>query len=408
MCKWESKININQVAEIRSKTTCYLGVGALQKVNDICDYLKKTGVQAVLITTDEIVYKITGVWEILEPALKQRGMKYALYTGVVPNPTVDNIDAAVAMGKEVGAGAVIGIGGGSPIDTGKSAAVLLHSDNAKYNARDLYLFKFNAEKAVPIIAINTTHGTGTEVDRFAVASIPEMDFKPALAVDCIYPVFAIDDPAIMTKLPPAQTRYTAVDALNHITEAATTLVTNPYVIMNAVETARLVYKYLPKVIEKPDDLTARYYLLYASMIGGICFDNGLLHYTHALEHPLSGVKPDLPHGLGLAMILPAVIKTIYPACPEILASIYEPYVPGLKGEAGEAQKCAAGVEQWLFSVGVTEKLADMGYTEQDVDKLTKLAFETPSLDFLLSMAPVKASKDIVSGIYRDSMKPIGK
>jgi Alcohol dehydrogenase, class IV len=405
---WESKIDINQVAEIRSKTLCYFGVGALQKVDDICDYLKNADIKAVLITTDKIVYKITGVWAVLEPALKKRDIKYALYTDVVPNPTVDNIDNAVAMAKEIGATAVIGIGGGSPIDTGKSAAVLLHPDNAQYNARDLYLFKFDVQKAVPIIAINTTHGTGTEVDRFAVASIPELDFKPALAFDCLYPVFAIDDPAIMTKLPLNQTKYTAVDALNHVTEAATSLVTNPYVIMNAVETARLVKEYLPRALANPEDLTARYYLLYASMIGGICFDNGLLHYTHALEHPLSGIKPDLPHGLGLAILLPAVIKTIYPACPEILASIYAPYVPGLKGEAGEAEQCAIGVEQWLFRVGITEKLADMGYTEQDVDKLVKLAFETPSLDLLLSVAPVQADEAAIRKIFLDSMQPMGK
>ncbi|MFA7076991.1 MAG: iron-containing alcohol dehydrogenase [Syntrophomonas sp.] len=403
---WESKMNINQVVEIRSKTLCYFGVGALQKVDDICDYLKKTGVKAVLVTTDEIVYKVTGVWEVLEPALKKKGIKYALYTGVVPNPTVDGIDEATAMGKKVGAGAVIGIGGGSAIDTGKSAAVLLHPDNAKYNARDAYLYKFDVQKAVPIIAINTTHGTGTEVDRFAVASIPELEYKPCLAVDCIYPLFAIDDPAIMTKLPANQTRYTAIDALNHVTEAATSLVTNPYVVMNAVETARLVAKYLPQAVAHPDDLTARYYLLYASMIGGICFDNGLLHFTHALEHPLSAIKPNLPHGLGLAMILPAVIKVVYPACPEILAAIYAPYVPGLKGEVGEAEKCAAGVEQWLFSVGVTEKLADYGYTAEDLEKAAKLAFETPSLGLLLSVAPIKADESIVRSILLNSLKPM--
>jgi alcohol dehydrogenase class IV len=403
---WETKMNINQVVEIRTRTLCYFGVGALQKVNDICDYLKDQGISAVLVTTDEIVYKVTGVWEVLQPALESRGIKYALYTKVVPNPTVDGIDEAAAMGKKIKAGAVIGIGGGSAIDTGKSAAVLLHPDYAQYNARDQYLFKFDSANAVPIIAINTTHGTGTEVDRFAVASIPELNYKPALAVDSIYPTFAIDDPAIMTKLPTGQTIYTAVDALNHVVEAATSLVTSPYVVMMATECARLVAKYLPQAVAHPDDLNARYYLLYASMIGGIGFDNGLLHYTHAMEHPLSGLKPDLPHGLGLGMILPAVIECIYPACPEILASIFAPYVPGLKGEAGEAQKCAAGVEQWLFNVGVTEKLADKGYTEKDVDTLTKLAFETPSLAGLLSMAPVKATEDKVRKIYMDSMKPM--
>ena len=403
---WESKMNINQVVEIRSRTLCYFGVGALQKVNDICEYLKKEGIDKVLITTDEIVYKITGVWEVLEPAMKKNGISYALFTGVVPNPTVDGIDAATKMGKDLGAKAVIGIGGGSPIDTGKSAAVLLHPDNKKYNARDLYTFKFNAEKAVPIIAINTTHGTGTEVDRFAVASIPEMDYKPALAAECLYPTFAIDDPAITAKLPVGQTRYTAIDAINHVSEAATSLVTSPYTVLTAVEAVRLVARYLPQAMAHPDDLTARYYLLYASMIGGICFDNGLLHFTHALEHPLSAIKPDLPHGLGLAMLLPAVIKYTYPACPEIMAAMYAPIVPGLTGVPGEAEKCAKAVEQWLFSVGATEKLADMGYTEAHIDKLVKLAFETPGLAGLLGVAPIKADETIVRKIFEESMQPM--
>lgn len=404
---WESKININQVVEIRSRTLCYFGVGALQKVNDICDWLKKEGIDKVLIVTDKIVYKVTGVWDVLEPAMKSRGSAWAMFDEVVPNPTVDGIDTAVKMGKELGAGAVIGIGGGSPIDTCKSAAVLLHPDNAQYDARDLYTFKFNAEKAVPIIAINTTHGTGTEVDRFAVASIPELEYKPALAVDCIYPVFAIDDPAVMTGLPANQTRYTAVDAINHVNEAATSLVTSPYTVLLAEETLRLVARYLPQAVAHPDDLTARYYLLYASMIAGICFDNGLLHFTHAMEHPLSAVKPELPHGLGLAMLLPAVIKYTYPTVPEILAAVYAPIVPGLKGDPGEAEECAVGVEQWLFNVGVTEKLEDMGYTAKDIDKLVHLAFNTPSLDFLLSMAPIKADERIVRAIFEDSLKPLG-
>jgi alcohol dehydrogenase class IV len=178
--------------------------------------------------------------------------------------------------------------------------------------------------------------------------------------------------------------------------------------MTAVETARLVAKYLPQAVAHPDDLTARYYLLYASMIGGICFDNGLLHYTHAMEHPLSGIKPNLPHGLGLGMLLPSVIKVIYPACPEILAAIFESYVPGLKGVAGEAEMCAKGVEQWLFNVGVTEKLADFGYTEKDCENATRLAFETPSLSLLLSVAPVKATEEIVRKIFMESLKPISR
>ncbi len=401
---WETKISKEMVFELRCKTTCYFGIGALKKIHDIAKDLKARGIDKVAVITDGTVYRVTGAWDEVEPALKAAGIEYTLYTGVVPNPTVDNVDEATKLAREFGAGAVIGIGGGSHIDTAKSVAVLLEYPDE--DARSLYELKFVPEKAAPIIAINTTHGTGTEVDRFAVASILEKGYKPAIAYDCIYPLYAIDDPVLMKTLPPNQTKFTSIDAVNHVTEAATTLLASPYTILLAKETIRLVSRYLPQALAHPEDLTARYYLLYASAIAGICFDNGLLHFTHALEHPLSALKPDLPHGLGLAMLLPAVIKHIYPATPEALATIYEPIVPGLKGVPGEAEKAAAGVEKWLFTLGVTEKLETVGFAEDDIPRLVELAMTTPSLDLLLSMAPIKATKEVIESIYRDSFRPM--
>lgn len=206
----------------------------------------------------------------------------------------------------------------------------------------------------------------------------------------------------MTKLPSNQTLFVTVDALNHIVEASTSKAASPFSILLAKETVRLISRYLPQALAHPEDLTARYYLLYASLIAGISFDNGLLHFTHALEHPLSAVKPELAHGLGLGMILPAVIKQIYPATAEVLADILSPIVGGLQGLPSEAEKASKGVEQWLYSVGITSKLADEGFKKEDVKKLTDLAFNTPSLDLLLSLAPVTADKATVEAIYNDS------
>ncbi|MBR5151726.1 MAG: iron-containing alcohol dehydrogenase, partial [Elusimicrobiaceae bacterium] len=132
------------------------------------------------------------------------------------------------------------------------------------------------------------------------------------------------------------------------------------------------------------------------------------HYTHALEHPLSGVNPNLTHGLGLAMLLPAVVKNIYKAKPATLAEVLKPMVPGLKGTPDEADLAAHGVEKWLFSLGATHKLKDEGFTEDDVEKLVCLAFETPSLGGLLSLAPTQASKDVVWAIYKESLEPYQK
>lgn len=403
---WENTIDINEVKEIRSKSTVYLGVGAIEKINDIAKDLKSRGIDNVLIVTGKSSYKITGAWDYIEKALSQNNIGFKIYDKVTPNPTAKQVDEATALGKEINAQAMIAIGGGSPIDAGKSAAILLKYTDK--NARDLYEYKFTPDEAVPIVAINLTHGTGTEADRFAVVSIPEKEFKPAIAYDCIYPLFSIDDPALMTKLPPEQTLYVTVDALNHVIEAATTKTASPFSILLAKETIRLVDKYLTKAIKNPEDLTARYFLLYASLIAGISFDNGLLHFTHALEHPLSAVKPELAHGLGLAMLLPAIVKTIYPAQGEVLADILSPIVPGLTGSEDEAEKAAIEVEKWLCSIGISSKLSDEGFKADDVEKLTNLAMETPSLGLLLSLAPIESNKEVISKIYNASLNPISK
>lgn len=398
---WEKDINIHEVREIRTRTNVYFGVGAIQKIYDIAKDIKSKGIDKVIVMSGKNAYKATGAWDVVEKALKENEIGYVNYDQVTPNPTTVHVNDAVKLAKDFGAKAVLAIGGGSPTDAGKSVAILLEYPDK--TAEELYEFTFTPNKAVPIISINLTHGTGTETNRFAVVTNLEKDFKPAIAYDCIYPMYAIDDPQLMTKLSPKQTRYVSIDAVNHVVEAATSLVASPYSIMLAKEVIRLVATYLPKALANPEDLEARYFLAYAAMMAGVSFDNGLLHYTHALEHPLSAVKPDLSHGLGLAILLPAVVKTIYKEKAATLSDILAPIVPGLTGDATEAEKAADGVYAWLKSVDVPEKLTDMGFSAEDVDKLTELAFTTPSLDGLINIGPSGNSREVVRKIYQDSL-----
>lgn len=398
---WEETVNIHTVSEIRCKTTNYIGVGAIAKIDDISANLKKQGVSKILVVTGKGAYKKTGAWDFVEKAFKKHAIEYVLYSDVTPNPEADEVDAAVTLGKSIGAEAVLGIGGGSPIDAAKSAAILLAYPDK--TTRDLYELRFNPMKAVPIVAINLTHGTGTEVNRFAVVSIPEKGFKPVIASDCIYPLYSIDDPGLMTGLSADQTRFVSIDAVNHVVEAATTVTATPYSILLARETIRLVVKYLPMAEKDPKDLTARYFLTYAAMLAGIAFDNGLLHFTHALEHPLSGVNSHVTHGLGLALLLPAVVKQIYPAKGKVLAEILEPMVPGLTGAADEGKRAADGIHAWLEKSKVPAGLKSVGFTEADVGKLANLAMTTPSLGLLLSLAPVDSGKPAIEAIYRESL-----
>ena len=401
---WEKDIDIHEVREIRTRTAVYFGCGAINKINDIAKEFKTKGLDKVIVMSGRNAYKATGAWDVVEKALKANSIEYVNYDGVTPNPTTTAVNEAAKIAKEFGAKAVIAIGGGSPTDAGKSVAILMKYPEK--TANDIYEFTFTPQEAAPIVAINLTHGTGTETNRFAVVTVPEKDFKPAIAYDCIYPMFAIDDPQLMTKLSPKQTRYVSIDAVNHVVEAATSTVMSPYSVTLAREVIALVHKYLPKAIENPEDLEARYYLTYAAMMGGVCFDNGLLHYTHALEHPLSAVKHELSHGLGLAILLPAVIKTMYKDRAHVLAEILKPINPDLEGDPSEAYQAAKSVQDWLFSVDVTSKLEDEGFTEADVEKLTNLVYTTPSLSGLLDIAPSGNGREIVETIYRESIKPL--
>jgi len=397
---FEKDINIHEVKEIRTRTTVFFGVGAIKKIEDIARDLKSKGIDKLIVMSGRNAYKATGAWDYVETALKNNNIEYINYDKVTPNPTNQAVDEATALAREFGAQAVIAIGGGSPTDAGKSVAILL-----KYPekcANDVYEFTFTPDKAVPIVAINLTHGTGTETNRFAVATIVEKDYKPAIAYDCIYPMYAIDDPALMVKLSEKQTKYVSIDALNHVVEAATTKVASPYTICLAHEVISMVAKYLPKALANADDLEARYYLAYAAMMGGVCFDNGLLHYTHALEHPLSAVKHELSHGLGLAILLPAVIENMWEVKKETLAHILKPIAPEITPETS-AKEVNALVYDWLKSVGVPNKLKDEGFSESDIDRLVDLAFTTPSLGGLLSIAPTEASKEAVKEIYQKSL-----
>ena len=397
---WEKDININEIKEIRTRTTVFFGIGAIKKIEDIASDLKSKGINKLIVMSGKNAYKATGAWDYVEAAPKNNGIEYVNYDKVTPNPTNQAVDEATKIAHEFGAQAVIAIGGGSPIDAGKSVAILLKYPDK--SANDVYEFTFAPTEAAPIIAINLTHGTGTETNRFAVATIVEKDYKPAIAYDCIYPMYAIDDPQLMTKLSEKQTKYVSIDALNHVVEAATSKVASPYTICLAHEVISMVAKYLPLALANPDNNEARYYLAYAAMMGGVCFDNGLLHYTHALEHPLSALKHELSHGLGLAILLPAVVENIWEVKKETLAHILKPIAPEISTETS-AQEAYNLVYDWLKSVGVPNKLKDEGFQEADIDKLVDLTYTTPSLGGLLSIAPTQATKDMVKEIYTKSL-----
>ncbi len=400
MNNWENKININNVFVMQpTRPVTYFGVGAIQKINDILQTLKEKGMSRILVVSGRKAYKATGAWDTVEPALNKYAECWNHYDKVRPNPTYDNCEEAAAAALEMGADCLLAIGGGSPLDTAKTAAILMKHPGKK--AIQFYEQGEPITGAAPMIAINTSHGTGSECNSFAVAQSDGED-KPAISSPYIYPMYTIEDPALTTSMPTNQTLATSIDTINHSLEAATTVCTNPYSVSLAKQAIYYVASCLPKAIVEPDNLTARYYLMYASALAGISFDLGFLHLTHSMEHAMSALNPKVTHGDGLGILMSAMVREIYPAVPETLATILEPIVPGLQGIPSEARACAEGLKEWCLGVG--QKTSMAGYfTESDIPELVKHTMNGALPKQLLKLAPVPATAQVVERIFRSSL-----
>ncbi|MHC1790488.1 iron-containing alcohol dehydrogenase [Solidesulfovibrio sp.] len=396
---WHRKIDVNRVFVLQlNRPKTYFGIGALAKADAVLADLVRNGCDSVLVVTDPVSYKASGAWDSLRPFLDAR-VTWSHFDGVRPNPTYANCDAAAQAGRAIGAKAVLGIGGGSVLDTAKTAAVLLAHTGKK--AADFYEKRTSITAALPVVAINTAHGCGSECSAFAVSQSDGED-KPALHSPHLYPTVAIDDPRLTASLPARQTRAMAVDALSHALEAATTTTTTPYAICLAREAAAHIAAFLPTALRQPGNLTARYWLMYASAIAGISVDHGMAHLGHILEHAMSTLNADVIHGEGLGILLPALIGEIYPAVPEVLAELLHPVVPELTGIPGEADLVTARLRQWLLGLGHPATMSAY-FTGADVPALTRMAMKSCLGKMLLPLAPIRVDAAVVERIFQQSL-----
>ena len=399
MSHWEKKIDINKVFVLQTpRPITYFGVGAIAKIDGILAEMALKGIQNILVVTDAIAYKASGAWNSVEPALN-KNVKWKHYDKVRPNPTYTNCEDAAAMGLDFKADAILAIGGGSAMDTAKTAAVLIKHPGKK--AVEFYEKGEPITGAAPLILINTSHGTGSECGYGAVAQSDGED-KPAIFSPHIFSTYTIEDPALTATMPAAQTISTSMDAVNHALEAATTTTTTPYCIELSKEAIRLVLTYLPTAIAEPSNLTARYWLMYASAIAGISFYQGMLHITHVMEHAMSAINTKVTHGDGLGILMPAMVQESYPAVPEVIADLFSPAIPRLKGEPSETAFVVEKLRAWCRSVGQSTSMAGY-YSEADIPALVKLTMASSLSKVLLPLAPIKMSEAVVERIFKNSL-----
>jgi alcohol dehydrogenase class IV len=282
-----------------------IGAGVL---NEVPAALAQLGLSAPAILTDKFLAG-SGALERLLQILQDAGMEARAYDGVIPDPTVRSVDEAVAFVGGHTHDCIIGFGGGSPIDTAKAVAILAAHGGTMRERKAPH--QENAP-GLPVVAIPTTAGTGSEATRFTIITDETNDEKMLCAGLAYLPVLAIIDYELTLTKPVRLTADTGIDALTHAIEAYVSKLANPFSDGMAISAMRAIWPNLRRVCEEPDNRAAREAMMVGSMQAGIAFSNASVALVHGMSRPI-GAHFHVAHGLSNAMLLPAVTAWSAPA-----------------------------------------------------------------------------------------------
>ncbi len=339
----------------------YFGPNAVSKLEG---WLR--GHERVLIATGRRSAKESGALDEVVGILSRHGVAYEVFSDVTPNPWASQADRMAERAWSTGAEAIVAIGGGSVIDAAKVAAIIVASGG---RAADYVYGRRRARGCVPVYAVNLTHGTGTEVNRYSVLTVDGTRDKRGFV--SVYPRASVDDPRYAVTLPRNQTVYVSLDAFYHAYESATQPGSPPIVELLSAEAVRLLREWLPRAVGDPRDLEARYWLLYASMLAGVAIDVAGTHVNHLLEHELSGANPSLAHGCGLALLGPRVVYYTHKLAPQASAAVLRALDPTIRPVPEDAEKAMKAVAGFQASVGFAERMSDYGFSEGDLREIAR-------------------------------------
>jgi alcohol dehydrogenase class IV len=325
-----------------------------------------------LIVTGKNSSKASGLLDRAISYLEQKNVESIVFNQVEQNPLTTTVALGVEIVKKKKCDVIVGLGGGSALDCAKAIAF------SGINPGDIsdYIFGKPGLGALPLIAVTTTAGTGSEGDSLAVLTNPETKDKKSLKSPYIYPKVAIVDPELMTTLPPKVIAATGIDVLCHAMEGYVARRKNPISDSQAEKAIELIGRNLPIVFEDPANLRAWEGVAMANTLGGMIIDSTGVALLHALEHPLSGLL-DVVHGQGLAAMLINFMEFSYRDAAERfckIAAVMGADTRGCSAEEGALMSITA-VRKLLESLNLTPRLADLGMTAEHVDWLAQNSFK---------------------------------
>ena len=335
---------------------------------DLVRHMADEGHRNVLLVTDAVLVKL-GVLEKMKAELETQGVKYVIFDGVEPNPTVEQIEAGYRMLKENNCQAILAVGGGSPIDAAKMIGA--RAKNNKPVVKLTGLLRVH-KGMLPLYAVPTTAGTGSEVTIAAVVSDTANKRKIAAMDLRLLPKAAALDGALMTGLPAHITAATGMDALTHAVESFVSRNAMKKTDEKALEATQLVMKYLETAVADGGNLEARQKMARASHLAGIAFTQAGVGYVHGIAHKF-GALYHTPHGLANAIVMPHVLDFSLPNCADRLAILARACGIGEKGadDVHLARAFIARIREMNAKFGIPTQLAAL--KAADIPEVAKSA-----------------------------------
>ncbi|WP_419205454.1 L-threonine dehydrogenase [Photobacterium leiognathi] len=374
-------------------TVNFMGAGCLTQA---ADAIKSHGFKKALIVTDKVLNQI-GVVTQVAVLLTERDIDSVVYDGTQPNPTIKNVDEGLALLKENQCDFVISLGGGSPHDCAKGIALLAANGGqiGDYEGVDR-----SAKAQLPVVAINTTAGTASEMTRFCIITDEERHIKMAIVDKNSTPLMSVNDPQLMLAKPASLTAATGMDALTHAIEAYVSTAATPITDAVAIKAIELIQQNLRTAVKEGQNLNAREQMAYAQFMAGMAFNNASLGYVHAMAHQLGGYY-NLPHGVCNAVLLPHVQRYNAQVSAERLRDVAKAMgvdVEGMTAEQG-ADAALEAIVALSKDVGIPSGLKELGAKEEDIALLADNALK----DACGFTNPKQATHEEISQIFMAAM-----
>jgi len=310
-------------------------------INEVGKIVSSYGQRCLLVTRPAGDF-LGPLFDQIKASLAEADVDCAHFDGVIPNPTTDCVTAGASIAKEFHADVVLGVGGGSSMDTAKAIAVEATHPGTAW---DYLFFKTPpTDKTLPIIAVSTTSGSGSQVTQVAVMTQTQTKTKSAIYNSIVYPKVAIVDPDLMRTLPRHNTAATGFDAFCHAFESYLHPAASPYTDLLALEAIRIVAEYLPKVLEDGFYMEGREAMAWADTLAGLCIANAGVTLPHGIGMTISGHCPPIMHGESLAVTYPEFTRFTYAYAISKFAAmgrIFQPDLMNIPDEEAAARSCEA-------------------------------------------------------------------